>query len=84
MKFLAWNEDEWLSKHGSVLPYDKLEHFILAFAGCQFLPVIVVAVVSIAWEIKDGLLPYDDVHIQGFSWKDLIADFAGIALAMLI
>ncbi len=84
MKFLPWNKDDWLSKQGSILPFDKLEHFILAFVGALFLPSWIVSIVSVLWEIKDGMIPYDGVNVQGFSWKDLIADFAGIALAMLL
>ncbi len=85
MKFLPWKQDKWLSKQGSILPYDKLEHFILALIGAYFLPYLAVAVISVLWEIKDGVVPYDDEgHIQGFSFKDLIADFAGIAVIVVI
>lgn len=33
MRFVKWEDDRLDSKQGSVLVYDKLEHFMLAFAG---------------------------------------------------
>jgi len=41
-------------------------------------------VVATAWEIKDGTVPYDGIHIQGFSWKDLIAGSVGIVFAYIL
>jgi len=98
MKFLPWSEDYWLSTEGKLLPWDKLEHFAAAFLGVWLgisllgvdreLVLYLAIVAGVAWEIKDGLVPYSDEGlIQGFSWKDLIADAVGIAagyaLAML-
>jgi len=40
------------------------------------------SLVGLIWEIKDGIVPYDGTHIQGFSWKDLIADTAGVFLTV--
>jgi VanZ family protein len=31
--FLRWQDDSFLSKNGTILPYDKLEHAILGFLG---------------------------------------------------
>ena len=88
MKFIPWNEDMWLSKEGSILKYDKLEHFLAAFltvfAGILLLHinpmamVLIAVIVGVGWEIKDGFFSH------GFSWKDLIADFAGIGIGYLI
>ncbi len=90
MKFLPWSQDFWLSREGSVLPYDKLEHYLIAFIATftgifamGLYPYAVIAVVfllGIGWEIRDGLVPVKkgSTVIQGFSWKDLISDFAGI------
>lgn len=92
IKFLEWHLDEWFSRQGSFLPHDKLEHFLLALIGMAvFLlmfkwslrkSVLIAVLLSIGWEIKDGVFPYDWQLglIQGFSWKDLVADVAGISL----
>lgn len=84
MKIIPWNQDKWLSREGSVLPYDKLEHLILALLGVMggvlvlkiSLPVtmIFIAALGLAWEIKDGF------YSHGFSGKDFLADIAGIAV----
>jgi hypothetical protein len=96
MKFLNWSNDKWLSKNGSILPYDKLEHFLLAIFGVIlgififnfpiFPVVLVLEILAILWEIKDGIVPYDKEKglMEGFSWKDLIADNMGILLGILI
>ncbi|MGH1361990.1 MAG: hypothetical protein ACRBF0_00445 [Calditrichia bacterium] len=92
MKFLPWSEDHWLSREGKLLPWDKLEHFAIAFLGVFLgilllgvnvqLVLILAGVAGVAWEIKDGFVAYNDAgDIQGFSWKDIVADFAGIGLA---
>jgi hypothetical protein len=88
MKFIPWHEDKWLSREGRILPYDKLEHFLLALlwmiVGILLLKISLPMVIligvaaAIGWEIKDGLFSH------GFSWKDLIADFAGLAVGYLV
>jgi len=89
-KFLAWNQDEWFSTQGSILKYDKLEHLLLSVIGvliCVYLfkfellfSLAIIFLLGIAWEIKDGLIK----NGQGFSRKDLIADFVGIMLAYFL
>ena len=37
MRFVKWEDDRLDSKQGSVLVYDKLEHFMLVFAGVLLL-----------------------------------------------
>jgi len=92
MKFLKWSDDKWHSLQGSYLLSDKAEHFYLALIGSLttlfFLPLVTTVLIWIAigtaWEAKDGLFTYDGKHIQGFSWKDLIADIFGIVAAIII
>jgi len=88
MKFIPWKDDNWLSREGSLLPYDKLEHFLISLLGFSILiflifltPVQAIAIGIFAaalWEIKDGVFFY------GFSWKDLIAGIAGLLTGFLI
>ncbi len=90
LKILPWEKDEWLSKQGTILPFDKLEHFLIALIGVlvgvfllnliPHLVIIVITFLGIGWEIRDGLITSG----QGFSWKDLFADFAGIALGFFL
>ena len=95
MKFEKWSNDKWLSKNGTILPYDKLEHLLLGALGmfiCIYwisfsllTSLIIMEILGIGWEIKDGLVPYDDKgNIEGFSWKDLIADNAGFILGYIL
>ncbi len=89
-KFLPWNQDEWFSTQGTILKFDKLEHLILSVLAVTFLVYIVnfelfislaiTFLIGIAWEIRDGLVK----NGQGFSRKDLIADFVGILLVYSI
>ena len=94
MKFLKWSDDKWLSKNSSILPYDKLEHLILGalgmFIGIYWIgfsvltSLIILEILGIAWEIKDGLVPYNKKgNIEGFSWKDLIADNVGFLIGYI-
>lgn len=87
MKFLKWSEDKWLSKNGTILPFDKLEHLLLCAFGlliCIYViglslvqSLIILELLGIGWEVKDGLVPTNTGNIEGFSWKDLISDNAG-------
>ena len=89
-KFLPWDQDEWLSTQGTILKFDKLEHLFLAVIGVFILVYLLkfelnlsfalIFLLGIAWEIRDGLIK----NGQGFSKKDLIADFAGVVIAYLI
>lgn len=94
MKFEKWSDDKWLSKNGTILPYDKLEHFFLGALGLLIfiyllslsliVSLVILESLGIAWEIKDGLIPYDkEGNVEGFSWKDLIADNAGFLIGYL-
>jgi len=95
MKFKKWSDDKWLSRNGSILPYDKLEHLLLGALGlliCTYLlglslplSLILMEILGIGWEIKDGLVPYNKKgDVEGFSWKDLIADNVGFLFGFLI
>ena len=89
-KFLPWNQDQWLSTQGTVIKYDKLEHFLLSVLGVVLLVYIfnleilfssaLLFLIGIVWEIRDGVIK----NGQGFSKKDLIADFLGIILSHII
>jgi len=88
-KFLPWEQDEWSSTQGTILKYDKLEHFLMALSGTltgayilklSYLSVsLFIFILGLVWEIKDGITK----NGQGFSWKDLIADLMGILIAYL-
>lgn len=95
MKFKKWSDDKWLSRSGSILPYDKLEHLILGALGIfisiywiglsLLTSLIILEVLGIGWEIKDGMFPYNKKgDIEGFSWKDLIADNGGFLLGYML
>jgi len=94
MKFLPWQQDRWLSKNGSIICFDKLEHFagsfilawILSFFLSRFWAVGLAFGLGFFWEVKDGYYPYNRLTgaIEGFSWKDLIADMAGIGLYLWV
>jgi VanZ family protein len=85
-KFQPWDQDEWLSSQGSILKYDKLEHLLLSVIGVLIavfllkieilLALSLMLLLGIAWEIRDGLI----TNGQGFSIKDLIADFIGVLI----
>lgn len=77
--------------------YDKLEHALLAFVGVLFLSAVlpftthlpvqacqmIVRAFGVLYEIYNGFVPYrgGGGMVQGFSWKDLIANEAGLRLA---
>jgi len=94
MKFKPWNTDKWLSLSGSIIPWDKVEHFLLGVileALLLWAPItpaenlFFFSLAAWGWEVKDGLKAYDDNgHVEGFSWKDLIAGYAGGALALIV
>lgn len=76
-----------------MLVYDKMEHFLLGIIGAFILQffladwfvLLIGFIAAFLWEIKDGLLPYDEQgNIEGFSWKDLIAGIFGVVLWLLI
>lgn len=94
MKFLPWKEDRWLSKNGSIIVYDKLEHLAGSFILCTLIAwpfgpgwgAGAAMALGLLWELKDGFQPYDRKTgaIEGFSWKDLIADAAGVLLGLWV
>ena len=93
IKILHWKDDRWLSRHGNILPWDKAEHFIrdsviVFFFQIWTWPITAFFIAlwfNVTWEVKDGIRPYDDFgHVQGFSFKDLIAGMLGSGLVTLI
>ncbi len=92
-RWLKWSDDSWLSRQGTILPYDKAEHAtvsaILALIATLFMPPLIaclaVFIVGLLWEVKDGYLRWEIYGWwggEGFSWKDLIADSVGIAVGI--
>ena len=89
-KFQPWDQDEWFSSQGSILKHDKLEHLILSIIGVLIavfllkieilLALSLILLLGIAWEIRDGLIK----NGQGFSKKDLIADFTGLLIVYFL
>lgn len=88
-------KDRWDSKDGLLIPYDKVEHFLSYFALTIFLsffagpPAVFVAllVAGVVWEVKDAIVSYRRNPFwggDGFSWKDLLANFAGMLLGALL
>jgi len=75
--------------------YDKLIHLRSAFGGTLALLALGVPplwagllalTAGVLWEVKDALTPYEEHGYaggDGFSWWDLLADAAGIGLALL-
>lgn len=50
----------------------------------NFYAIFIWVMVGFLWEVKDGLFSYDGIHIQGFSWKDFIADCFGFIAAIVV
>jgi len=100
MKFKPWDEDYWNSLNGSVLKYDKLEHFLTSLGVTSALLIILSffltaeqsllyatilnLLAGIGWEIFNGIVPWDRLHIEGFSWKDLLANIFGLILSYAV
>ncbi len=91
LRWLNWKDDKWFSTQGAILRYDKPEHAvvsaILAYIATFLMPLliacIVILLIGFIWEYKDGLMDWEKYGWwggEGFSWKDLIADFVGIGI----
>ena len=94
-RWVPWSRDRWLSKNGTILPYDKAEHAaasaILAYFATFYMPpafaCLAVLFVGSLWELKDSIMPYEKygwIGGEGFSWKDLIADSVGITIVFVL
>lgn len=90
-----WAQDHWLSKGGTILPYDKLEHFLVYFLAAFLLSfklaketvIALLCAIGLLWEIKDALMPYEKYGWwggEGFSWKDTAANLVGIVLGLAL
>jgi len=88
--------DTWTSQGGAIFKHDKIEHAvfsgllygILRIAGIDRLKAFTLTVsAGIAWEVKDGILPYE-IHGSfggdGFSNKDIVCDTVGVFIVLLI
>ena len=87
--------DKWNSRQGFIIAYDKLEHFLGSFVLAYFLSLWVNPLLSamttftlgFLWEIKDAFYPYEVYGIlggDGFSYKDLAADYIGAMLYLCL
>ena len=82
---MNWADDSWFSQGGLILVYDKLEHLLSAFVGMYLLSrfikkryaALICISASILWEVRDIFFA------DGFSWRDLTADLAGIIGGLL-
>ncbi len=94
-RWVSWNRDRWLSRQGSILPYDKAEHAIasaiLTLIAIIFMPLamacLLVLFIGSLWEWKDAYMPYEKYGWfggEGFSWKDLIADGIGVSSVFIL
>ena len=63
---------------------DKILHFLVSFSLVIFLNLLLGLIPSIIISFIIGLLKeiYDKYFGSGFCWKDLLADFIGILIAM--
>ncbi|MDD2869651.1 hypothetical protein [Neomegalonema sp.] len=88
-------KSHWASKNGTLLVYDKIEHFLCGFIlfvilWCKWdtIPALLgVIFVGFMWEIKDGFMPWEKYGFwggEGFCWKDLVSTVAGALLGVLI
>lgn len=85
MKLLPWKEDRWLSKNGSILPWDKAEHLLRDYAICNAFGLFEAIIFNLLWEFLDGVRPWrEDGGVEGFSIKDMLAGLAGAAIGYFI
>lgn len=87
--------DRWTSRQGLIIPYDKLEHLLGSFLLTLFLSIflnpyllaLTTLTLAVLWEIKDALFPFETYGIlggDGFSFRDLAADYLGILLYLCL
>jgi hypothetical protein len=88
--------DKWKSTDGMFLKYDKIEHGVgslLLFWLLSFLFLSTTESASgsflagVAWELKDGHLPYEKwgwFGGEGFSIKDIAANSIGISFGVYL
>lgn len=93
---IRFAKDKWNSKSGTIIKYDKIEHFLCCFVlyfGFVLLKVdflyslYFVFLIGIIWEVKDAFLPWEKFGWyggDGFSMKDLIADMSGVFLGTIL
>lgn len=101
VKYLPWSEDHWTSERGSLLRWDKPEHFLIAalgtispfllskinylmfLSGHYYVAAFFTLIIGFFWERRNGKVPYGKTgKIEGFSWKDIIANMAGVLFAL--
>jgi VanZ family protein len=88
-----WKRDSFLSRNGTILPYDKMEHLLLAFLGMLVSLLLWQARVSVqkfvflwlVWNILGILWEYFQWQARRYPAepKDVAANNLGFALAGL-
>jgi len=90
-----WSNDTFFRPDGTIQA-DKLQHFagnaglyvgLRVLGGGKRQSAVAVAVISVLWEIKDAIIPYEVYGFwggDGFSWRDLVAGWVGLGAMMLL
>ena len=80
---------QWNTERGTVIKYDKVEHFIGCaglYAGFRLTGLEPVRarnytiIAQVLWEVKDHFMPWQKYGWwggEGFCWRDLVAGSAG-------
>lgn len=88
----TWTSRETIFTKTDLLSYDKVQHFLGGFLFA-ILNIWFSIVFWLLWEIKDGFISYKKGYItnwpirynwggDGFSWRDLIASWLGVLIAV--
>ena len=91
--FVYWHEDSFLSRNGTILVYDKLEHAILAFIGMVITSFFIMEkniriflllwvawnVIGVLWEIFQLVVQKQPIQI-----KDIAANNIGLLLSFFL
>lgn len=72
MKFVKWEDDKFNTRQGSILPYDKLEHFVLAAMGLLLLHYLTPYVLN-------NPSPPVALFTSNIFWQAMIIRFLGFA-----
>lgn len=79
-KIIPIEDDHWTSRQGSILPYDKLEHFLIALAvsaGLCFFDVDPFVSFLATFGLGLGYEVFHDGFRSGLSVIDIVANTLG-------